>query len=885
MKREATPGGTYDPIAGILTPDRRLRVFVSSSLRELAEERAAVKAAIESLRLTPILFELGARPHPPASLYRAYLRQSEIFVGIYWQSGGWLAPGSDRSGIEDEYHLARRMPRLIYVKEPAPDREVRLNGLLEQIRADADACYRDFRSASDLASLVTDDIALLITERFELSLAVTGKAHPARTRPAGNLPVPPSPLVDRADELGLLKSFLADEHVRLTALTGPGGVGKTRLAIEAAETAKHRFEDGAWLVALASVRDPQLVPGAILDALNVPSAGRSAAAALKDYLRPRQHLLVLDNFEQTMGAAACLAELVEQAPRLKILVTSRTPLHLRAEHELPLSPLAVPAERATAAAAMESPAVQLFLDRARAVRPGFRCGPEEVAAVAGIVRRLDGLPLAIELAASRCRVLAPSELLERLTAALDVGGGGLRDLPDRLRTLRAAINWSFELLDERDQRLFLRLSVFRGGFTVDGALAICPEASGADLLDALESIVDSSLVQRRSVDGQSRYFMLETVGEFADEKLVLTGLAPEVRALHAGFVGDLVRKAGLEVFGGGQKMAVRAFDRDEANVVAAMEWYLESKDAERLGELIWNVWPYWWFYGRLGEGGRRARKALEEGGCSELSEARLSAVVGLAAVWQADAATAMTFLERSIVLFRKIDDAASAATLLAIMAVAVWAVDPGRAIAFIEEARPMFARSGNAWGMAICANVVAWLSEPTDADGNPTPYAREAMAYSEASGDDLNLGMAMANIGAQELDLGQLPAAREHLAGSLRTLAGIREQYAIASTFGTVARLASATHDPATGAQMFGVAQGLREWLQVPVQPGQATRHAQMEADLRGQLASQEFEHLVEQGKLLDYESAVALAISVCEGRSEDRTEPVRSGTREEVTP
>lgn len=882
MKRKLSRRAAEAAGSPIFTPDRRLRVFVSSSLHELASERIAVKAAIESLRLTPILFELGARPHPPRDLYRAYLDQSEIFLGIYWQSGGWVAPGSTVSGIEDEYGLSKRLPRLIYVKEPAPDREARLNSMLERIRADGLASYRTFRTPDELAGLVTDDVALLITERFQLSVAGDAKVRIAGPCLTGNLPVPSTPLVDRVDELELLKTFLGDDRVRLVALTGPGGVGKTRLAIEAAARSRHRFADGAWLVPLASVREPDLVPDAILSAFNVPPGNQPAAEALKEHLRTRDTLLLLENFEQALGAAPYLAELVDVAPRLKLLVTSRTPLHLRAEHEVPISPLRVPDQRAGTADQLASPAVQLFLDRARAARPAVELAPAEIAAVAAIVRRFDGLPLAIELAASRCRVVAPSELLSRLTATLDVGGG-LRDLPDRQRTLRAAIQWSFDLLNEPDRDLFQRLSVFRGGFTVEGAAAISPELSTTALLDSLETIVDSSLVERRESDGQSRYFMLEIVGEFADEKLVEAGSADEVRALHARFVGDWVKTLSPEVFGGRQRLALHGFDRDYANVAAAMGWWLDSGDVERFAEMIWHFWPYWWFFGRLAEGARRAQAALEAGACSELAEARLRAVVGIAAVWLADASHAVTFLSRSIDMFRKSEDRHSTAMLLALMAIGVWAQDPVRGAELIAESRAIFSDAGDDWGLALCANIVAWNSLPTDREGNPTPYAHEALSLAEKSRDDLNLGMALGHVGTQELCLGVPEQARVHLAKSLRLLWGVTERYAITSTLESVGRIAALSGDASTGVQLLGAAEGIRERLQAPLQPGQVERHATVVAELRSEITASDFDRLIEQGKLLDYNAAVSLALSKCEGQFENAPRTVSSAAREEA--
>lgn len=859
---------TPRPAGRILTPDRRLRIFISSTLQELAKERSAVRSAVESLRLTPVLFELGARPHPPAALYRAYLQQCEVFVGIYWQSGGWVAPGSKLSGIEDEYNRARRLPRLIYVKVPAPGRDARLSAMLERIRSDADASYREFGSPEELRALVADDLAVLVSERFQLAVAPAGHTAAAERRSAGNLPVPPAPLIDRADELALLDSLLREEKIRLTTLTGPGGVGKTRLAIEAARAVSDRFAGGAWLVPLAPVRDPELVPTAILDALNLPAAGsRPAAEALRLRLRPQPHLLVLDNFEQAMAAAPFVADLVAAVPRLKVLVTTRVALRLRAEHEVPVSPLRVPSDRATAAEEMAAPAVQLFADRARAARPAFRLDGSNASAVAAITRRLDGLPLAIELAAARSRLLSPAELLAKLGDTLDLGAG-LRDLPDRQRTLRSAMRWSFDLLDEPQLEAMLRLAVFRGGFTAEAASMVCRPDGQRDFLDVLAGLVDSSLVQRGGQE-ESRYTMLEVVREYALEKLAEAGLEAEARALHARCFAGLVETVAPCVFGRDQRRSLRLLDRDHDNITAAMEWHLDSGNVENLSALIWQLWPYWWFFGRLEMGRRRARLALTAGTGSELATARLAGAAGILAVWLADMDAATPLLETALRLFRQLDDSDATATVLTLEALATWPLDPARAVDLIAQCGPMFRAAGNRWGVALCANLKSWLTPELDADGKPAPHAREALALAEESGDDMNLGMALNNLGAQELQLGDLPSARAHIGRGLGLLAGLGARYVVSYIFELVVRIAWLSGDPATGAKLLGAAESIRAWLQVSVHPAQMERRERVVAALREQLGEPEFDRLVSLGRALDFEAAVSLATAACAADAE----------------
>jgi Domain of unknown function (DUF4062)/NB-ARC domain len=413
----------------IRTPDQRLRVFVSSTLQELAAERQAVRDAVTRLRLVPVMFELGARPHPPRRVYRSYLAQSQVFVGVYWQSYGWVAPGEQVSGLEDEYLLAAGLPRLIYVKSPAPERESRLAEMLTRIRDDGEVSYQRFCAAAELQRLVENDLAVLLSERFERASSGDGAAGEASL--AGAVPVPATPLVGRDDDVAAVGDLVRAEGVRLVTLTGPGGVGKSRLAVEVAQRVGPGFTDGVRFVALGSVQAAELVTAAIAAALGLNTSGGRLITDLKSYLRARQLVLVLDNFEQVMGAAPVVAELLGAAPGVVALVTSRMVLRLSSEHEFPVPPLPVPplpvpplpvpplpvppiGVGGDAADVQRCASVRLFVQRAQAASAGFELTSGNAGAVAEICRRLDGLPLAIELAAARVRLLPPQALLARL---------------------------------------------------------------------------------------------------------------------------------------------------------------------------------------------------------------------------------------------------------------------------------------------------------------------------------------------------------------------------------------------------------------------------------------------------------------------------------------
>jgi hypothetical protein len=393
-------------------------------LGELAPERLAVKSAIERLHLAPVMFEDGARPHAPRSLYRAYLAQSHVFLGIYWQRYGWIAKGEEISGLEDEYRLAGNRPRLLYIKDPAPEREERLNQLIKRFQTDDQSSYRRFQSIEELVGLVERDLALLLSERFEASAVRADFAAPPATTP-----VPLTRTLGRTREIAAVQELLSS-GARLLTLTGLGGVGKTRLAQAAAISLKFQYPDGVFFVPLETVTSASLVARVVVDRLGIRTEGTwSPEAALAHHLGGRRALLVLDNLEQIEGIAPVIRRMLEQSPTLQVLATSRRALRASGEQELPVTPLPVPSEGEQRLA--DQPAINLYLDRARAVNPRFSPDRENLRAIAEICRRVDGLPLAIELAAARSRLLPPQEMLRRLGSGFELLSSKSADLPAR----------------------------------------------------------------------------------------------------------------------------------------------------------------------------------------------------------------------------------------------------------------------------------------------------------------------------------------------------------------------------------------------------------------------------------------------------------------------
>src|SRR6266446_3274266 len=420
-------------------------------------------------------------------------------------------------------------------------------------------------------------------------------------RPA-NLPVQRTGFVGREKEVAAVKELLLRQDVRLLTITGPGGIGKTRLAVEVANGLVESFPGGTHFVSLSSLSDPGLIASVIVQALGIREAGGQSPLEilkknLQDSLRAPM-LLLLDNFEHLVQAAPTVAELLATGPNLKIMVTSRAALHVYGEHEFPVPPLALPDSRSmpSVQVLLQCPAVALFVQRATVAKPDFELNRENASAVAEICARLDGLPLAIELAAARVKVLSPSSMLTRLTSRLQLLTGGSRDLPQRQQTLRAAIDWSYDLLDAAERKLFRRLSVFVGGCTLEGAEAVCNTRGDLDLdlLDAMSSMVDKSLAhQVEQAKGESRFAMLETIREYALEKLEASGEDASTKRAHAAYCLVLAEEEATEQSGAEGAEWLERFAAEHDNFRAALEWLTETGDAEwglRLGTALFRFW-------------------------------------------------------------------------------------------------------------------------------------------------------------------------------------------------------------------------------------------------------------------------------------------------------
>jgi predicted ATPase len=800
--------------AAIRTPDQRLRVFVSSTLAELAPERAAVARSISALRLTPVMFELGARPHPPQELYRAYLAQSDIFIGLYWQRYGWIGPGMDISGLEDELRLSESLPRLLYFKTPAPDQEPRLTAMIADIQALAIDSYRSFRTPTELGRLVRDDLATLLSERFSATRP-SRSAQPATAEPRRvlrSIPLTSTSLIGRERDIVDVTNLLESPAVRLVTLTGPGGVGKTRLAIAVAEELDHRSERRTAFVPLASIAQAELVLPRIAAAVGAAVEGtRSPLDVLTEHFAETPTLLILDNLEHLVGVAPEIDLLLSSCTDLQILATSRTVLRLRAEREYSVAPLSVPAfsEQPPIEQLASLPAVQLFVDRAQAVRFDFAVSETNAAAVLEICRRLDGLPLAIELAAARTRLLEPPALLDRLANVLDALGTGPVDLPERQRTLRATVEWSIGLLDDEEQQMLATLAVFADGWTVAAATHVS-EHSEDRALDLLDALAGHSLLSVDSTDVGPRFHMLTSVRELAAERLAGSGNRDACEERHAKYFASLLEIDDWPVER--QSDWVDRLQRDEENLRIAIRWFF-THDITPLPHLFRVLWLFWQMGDRMPEGHawiaelRRSADTLDDRAKAEVwfTSAVTAAEVG-------DDETALAAVEAIERLDGRIDDPYLANALRLAVAWTRPIIDDLEGA--LEAASIALAdfRERNEPFVAFAALTVGMLQMSLGLLDDARQHLIEVDQFGDRFGNSWLTSTARTQLASLAVRAGRLDEARALLVESVDAIEDAHPN-TLSATFVLVAfaNLALADADPRRAALALGAVEGLRK--------------------------------------------------------------------------
>ena len=582
----------------------------------------------------------------------------------------------------------------------------------------------------------------------------------------GNLPSRLTTFIGREAELDELARLM--DSNRLITLLGPGGTGKTSLAVELLRREAHRFGDGTWFVALESVRDPDLVPAVLAGTFGLVS-GSSATleARLRAFLAPRSLGVVVDNVEQVIGAAPLLPELLRAAPGLTIVATSRTPMRVAGEQEFPVPPLLVPDAGTAVDEALANDAIRLFVDRAERVRPEYRLVAEDVDAVAEICRRLDGLPLGIEIAASRMALLPARDIADRLGRRLDLPGSGSRDAPERQRTLQAAIGWSYDLLREPEQRLLERLSVFGGGFSVEHAEAICdPDRElGIDVLDGISALVEHSLVQSTGAGSTgARFSLLATVRIFAAERLDARGEADAIRSRHAQTYLALAEQIAPTMLGHDQARRLDRLSLEHDNFRAAFHWAIERDETTIAMRLAAALWRYWQGRGYLEEGWATVSRILVMPGADAPSLARLGLLdaAGGVAWWQGDLPRADRMYEQQVADARTLGDPGALALALFNRS---HTMSPGQgspeSIALRAEARSLFEQAGDVRGVArarwVDANLLM-LRDPAAAAGE----LEELLKVYQELGDVYYLAMAAGSLSWSLLETGDLDRSLDY---------------------------------------------------------------------------------------------------------------------------
>jgi predicted ATPase len=839
-----------------------LRVFVSSALHELVDERAAARRAINNLRLAPVLFEHGARPHPPRELYRAYLAQSHIFIGVYWQRYGWLAPGMEISGLEDEYLLSADKPRLIYVKGLASEREPRLDDLLDRIKDDETVSYKPFSTAEELQELVENDLALLLTERFE-AVPVPGSAVVERLK--HNLPAPPTPFVGHEKDIEVVRDLLERKDLRLVTLTGPAGVGKSRFGLEVAWRLRDHFPDGAFLVELGAVRDPSTVPSAIGRTLGIREEGdRPLVVLLENALRERKLILLLDNFEHLLKAASLVIDLLAASPELRVLVTSRQPLHVRGEHEFPVAPLMVPfAQRSVSLEQLSDfEAVRLFVDRAGAVRPSFAITAENAPAVVEICRRLDGLPLAIELAAARVKLFSPQELLRRLKSRLELLTGGPRDLPARQQSLRGALDWSYSLLDAGEQALFARLGVFAGGADLGAIQDVCGWDLHFDVVDGVAALVDKSLLHPVGSDGDElRLGMLATITEYAKGRLAEAGAADSTQERHARYYQRLVVQPRTDVTAWLARLEV-----EHDNLRAALRWSLQSGDVELAGRLAGEIWPFWSERSYLSEGSSflediLALKPDQMGEDVTQIWATVAHGAGVIAIKQADNAHARSWLQESIDLYRQVHDRmGEAATLASLATVVQGEGDYDEATASYHESLKMLEELGEEGGTAWLLGNLGALAHTQGDDARAEELLEKSIALHRKAGDTGGAAWSLFRLGNLVVGSGDLDRARGVFGEALALHRGLNDKLGIVTSLTALAGVAHGQNDPERAARVLGAASSLRELIDVPLALLERVSYEQTVSAVSADIGWEAFDTEWQRTRSLTLDEAIAAA-------------------------
>jgi predicted ATPase/class 3 adenylate cyclase len=639
-----------------------------------------------------------------------------------------------------------------------------------------------------------------------------------------NLPVQLTSFIGREKEIAELRRLLTTTSARLVTLSGPGGTGKTRLGLQVAAESFSSFADGVFFIPLASISDPTLVPSAIASALGVrENPGQPLIYTLAEHLSRKHMLIILDNFEQVNDAAPLISELLSSATNLRILVTSRVILHIYGEYDFPVSPLGLPnllhlppLEQLT-----QYEAVQLFILRAKAAKPGFNFTSANAHAIAEICCRVDGLPLAIELAAARVRILTPDALLSRLINRLQLLTGGAHNLPTRQQTLRNTISWSYDMLDQNEQNLFARLSVFKSGCTLDAAEMVCRDESNPSfsLIDGLEALVDKSLLKQEEATGTGRFIMLDTIQEYAAEELSEMGKADQTKLLHANFYFKLVKDIRPFLEKSEQAVWYERLEHENANLSSAFQWIIENEPVKVDTQLIEALCLFWFIRGHLTEGRKLLAELLKLPSVSDNLPlyANLLNRAGVLARYQGDYESASTLVNDSLVICRQLDDRQLTADVMANLGfIVLQKTDFAQARELYTQAITTYRQIDNLQGIADSLSHLALIAFYEDNYTTARSFDEESLKIWRSLEDQQGIAWALQRLGNVVFHQGDYQAAYAYFRESMLISTELGFKWGIVYAIEGFASLAVAQGQAEYGLQLAGAASVIRQEVGIP---------------------------------------------------------------------